>query len=573
MPVYNKEITEKLSEVADLLDIKGENEFRIRAYRNAVRTISGYSKNLSEMVKKGEDISLLSGIGESMAEKIEEIVETNSLKQLEKLRKEIPSSLIEIMKLEQMGPQRTKILHEELGIESINDLKEAVESGKVEELKGFGKKTAESIHREIKEYSRRKRSGRIKRSEAIEEVTPLFRYLKDKMDQVTIAGSYRRKKETVGDIDILGADGDPEKAMKAFTSYDEIDRVLSRGEKKSSIKLRTGLQVDLRIVDKKAFGAALLYFTGSKAHSIALRKRGQEKDLKVNEYGVFKGKKRKAAKTEKEMYEALGLRYIEPELREDKGEFEASEKNTLPDLVTLDDIKGDLHTHTDATDGKYSLEEMVKGAQKRHYDYYAVTDHSKKVSMANGLDEKRLRQQMEEIDALNKRFKNIRILKAIEVDILEDGTLDLPDEILKELDLVVCAVHYNRKLSGEKQTNRILKAMDNPYFNILAHPSGRLIGEREPYDADMEKIIKEAKKKGCFLEINANPDRLDLNDDHARLAKEHGVKLSISTDAHSPDNLAYMEYGVDQARRGWLEKKDVLNTLSWKELKKLLKRF
>lgn len=572
MAVHNKEITDKLNEVADLLDIKGENEFRVRAYRNAVRTISGLSKSVAEMVDEDEDISSLPDIGDSMAEKIEEIVKTGKLKQLKKLKKEVPSSLIEIMKLEQMGPERTKTLHEELDIDSIDDLKKAIDDGKVEELDGFGKKTADNIKREIGEYSEKGGSKRVKRNEAEEEIEPLVRYLKDKMNDVTIAGSFRRKKETVGDIDILATSSNTKKAMKAFTEFEEVDRVIAHGESKSSIKLRTGLQVDLRIVEKNEFGAALLYFTGSKAHSVALRKIGQEKDLKVNEYGVFSGKKKLTSKTEAKMYKALGLRYIEPELREDKGEFDASRNNELPKLVELDDIKGDLQTHTKASDGKYSLKEMVEGAQKLGYEYYAVTDHSKKVTMANGLDEKRLAKQIEEIDKLNKKMKKIKILKSVEVDILEDGSLDLSDDILKELDIVICSIHYNMNLSKKKQTRRILKAMENPHFNILAHPTGRMINKRSPYDIDMEEVMKEAKDKGCFLEINANPDRLDLNDDNARLAKEIGLKLSISTDAHSTDNLNFMKYGVAQARRGWIEKDDVLNTRSWKDLKKLLKR-
>ena len=572
MPVHNKEITDKLTRVADLLDIKGENEFRIRAYRNAVRTLSGLSKSIAEMIDDGEDLSKLSGIGNSIAKKVKQIVKTGELKQLKKLEKKVPSSLIEIMKLEQMGPQRTKILYKKLNIKSIADLKKAAEEGQVEKVKGFGKKTTQNILKEIEEYSEKGGSKRIKLFDADEQIQPLVNYLKDKMDDVTIAGSYRRRKETVGDIDILATSSDVEKAMKDFTAFEEVDRVLSSGESKASVKLRTGLQVDLRLVEKDAFGAALLYFTGSKEHSIVLRKMGQKKDLKVNEYGIFKGEKRMAAKTEKEMYKALGLQYIEPELREDRGEFKAAQKNKLPQLITLEDIKGDLQTHTKESDGKYTLKEMVKAAEDIGYEYYAVTDHSKKVSMANGLDEKRLAQQIEKIDALNKKLKNIKVLKSIEVDILEDGSLDLSNEILKELDLVVCSIHYNRNLSKKKQTKRILKAMENPYFNILAHPTGRLVNERSGYDIDMEKIMKEAKNNGCFLEINANPDRLDLNDDHARLAKEIGLKVSISTDAHAKSNLRFMKYGVAQARRGWLEKDDVLNTRSWKELKELLKR-
>ena len=572
MPVHNKEITDKLTRVADLLDIKGENEFRIRAYRNAVRTLSGLSKSIAEMIDEGEDISKLSGIGNSIAKKVKQIVKTGELRQLKKLEKKVPSSLIEIMKLEQMGPQRTKILYNKLDIKSIDDLKKAAEEGEIEKIKGFGKKTTQNIRKEIEEYSEKGGFSRIKLFDAEEQIQPLVDYLKDKMDNVTIAGSYRRRKETLGDIDILATSNDVEKAMKDFTGFEEVDRVLSSGESKASVKLRTGLQVDLRLVEKDAFGAALLYFTGSKEHSIVLRKMGQKNDLKVNEYGIFEGEKRMAAKTEKKMYKALGLKYIEPELREDRGEFKAAQKNKLPKLITLDDIRGDLQTHTNESDGNYPLEEMVKAAEELGYEYYAVTDHSKKVTMANGLDEKRLAKQIEKIDELNKKLKKIKVLKSIEVDILEDGSLDLSNEILKELDLVVCSIHYNRNLSKKKQTKRILKAMENPYFNILAHPTGRLVNERSGYDIDMEKIMKEAKNNGCFLEINANPDRLDLNDDHARMAKEIGLKVSISTDAHAKSNLQFMKYGVAQARRGWLEKDDVLNTRPWKELKKLLER-
>ena len=572
MPVHNKEIAKILNEIADLLDIKGENEFRIRSYRTAARTISGLTENITRMADDKKEIQSIPGIGESMAEKIEEIGRTGSISQLDELREQIPASLVEIMKLEQMGPQRTKILNEELNIESIDDLKKAAEKGEIEKLEGFGKKTTENILREIEDYSEKGGSTRVKLHEASGMIQPLLEYLSKKVDDITVAGSYRRQKETVGDIDILGISADPGKAMDHFVNFDEVERVIAKGESKSSVKLRTDLQVDLRIFEKEAYGAAILYFTGSKAHNIALRKIGQEKDYKINEYGVYKGNKRIAGKTEKEIYKKLELSFIEPELREDRGEIDAAKKGRLPDLITLDDIKGDLQTHTNATDGKYSLEEMVKAAEGKGYEYYAITDHSKKVSMARGLDEKRLASQIREIEAMNRKMKNLMILKAVEVDILEDGSLDLPDDILKELDLVVCAIHYNMNLSKQKQTKRILKAMENPYTNILAHPTGRKINERKGYDIDMEKIMKEAKNQGFFLEINSNPDRLDLNDKYIKQAKETGLKLAISTDAHSIDNLEYMKYGVAQARRGWLEKDDVINTRSWKDLKKLLKR-
>ena len=572
MAVHNSEIAKILSRLADLQDIKGGNAFRVRAYRNAINTISGLSKSLNEMVVEGEDISTLPDIGQGIAEKIQEIVNTGKLKQLDTLEKEVPAGLIEIMKLEQMGPERTKKLHEKLKIRSIEDLKKAASKGEIEKLNGFGKKTAQNILREIGEYSAKGGSERIKFIQAEEEIESLITYLEKELDDVTVAGSFRRKKETIGDIDILATSKNPKNAIKYFTDFEETKRILAAGETKSSIKLHSGLQVDLRIVTKNEFGAALLYFTGSKEHSVALRKLAMTDNLKVNEYGIFKGKKRLASKTEKEMYKALGLQYIEPELRENKGEIEAAKNGTLPKLVELDDIKGDLHTHTIASDGKYSLAEMAEAAKNLGYKYYAITDHSKKVTIAGGLIEKRLAEQIKEIDALNKQFKEFSILKSIEVDILEDGKLDLPDSILKELDIVICSIHYNRNLSKKKQTRRILKAMENRYFNILAHPTGRLINERSSYEIDMEQILKEAKIKGCFLEINANPDRLDLDDKNAKMAKEIGVKLSISTDAHSVGNLSFMKYGIAQARRGWLEKDDVLNTFEWLELKKLLER-
>jgi len=573
MLIHNKEIADIFYEIADLLDIQGENQFRVRSYRDAARTISESSLNIIELAENEKKIRSLRGIGKSMVKKIKEIAETGTLSQLEKLRKRVPTSLTEILKMEQIGPRRIKVLNKELNIESIEDLRKAANEGKIEKLKGFGKKISDHILQEIEEYAKKGGYERIKLDDAEEMISPVLEYLGRKIKDVTVAGSYRRQKETVGDIDILGTANNSEEAMEHFINFEEIQRVLSRGTTRSSVQLRTGLQVDLRIVKKDSYGAALLYFTGSKAHSIALRKLGQERDLKVNEYGVYREEKRLASRTEKEMYDKLGLQFIEPELREDTGEIEAAKKRNLPDLVTLDDIKGDLQTHTNASDGKYSMEEMVRAAEKLGYAYYAITDHSKRVSMANGLDEKRLAEQIEKIESVNQKMKQLKVLKSIEVDILEDGSLDLPDDILKQLDFVVCAIHYHQKLSKNKQTKRVLKAMENPYFNILAHPTGRIIGKRNGYGIDMEKVMKEAKDKGCFLEINSNPDRLDLNDQFIRQAKEIGLKLSISTDAHSIDHLEYMKYGVAQARRGWLEKNDVINTCSWEELEKLLKRY
>jgi DNA polymerase (family 10) len=393
-----------------------------------------------------------------------------------------------------------------------------------------------------------------------------------KIKSLEIAGSLRRRKETVGAIDILATCKRGCEIIDQFTEYEDVEKVISKGETRSSVVLKSGLQVDLRVVPQVAFGAAMHYFTGSKQHNIAVRKISVKKNYKLNEYGVYKGEDRIAGKTEKEVYDKMDLPFIEPELRENRGEIQAAQKGNLPHLITLGDIRGDLHSHSKYTDGRYTIKEMVEAAQKKGYEYVAITDHSQKVTVANGMNPERLRKQIEEIDKLQDKFKKIRILKSIEVDILDDGSLDLPDEVLKELDFTVCSVHYNLNFSQEKQTERILKAMDNPHMNILGHPSGRLIHERKPLDLDMEKIMKKAAKENVHLEINSHPDRLDLNDAHCKLGKETGVKMVISTDAHSIDDLDLMRFGVGQARRGWLEPQDVLNTLPWKELKKHLKR-
>ena len=570
--VHNREIASILGKLADMLDIKGEDPFRVRSYRNAARVISGMTESLARRAGDPENLEELPGIGKSMAQKVVEIARTGKLRQLEDLKKEIPPSLLEILRLEQMGPQRVRLLHEKLDIDSMEDLKRAALEGEIEKLGGFGEKTSEKILREIEEFEKEDRPGRFLLGEVDELISSLRGHLEKETERMMVAGSYRRRKETVGDIDILAISGKPGKTMDHFTGFEETRKVLSKGASRSSLVLNSGLQVDLRIVEKQSWGSALLYFTGSKAHSIALRKLGQERNWKLNEYGIFEGKNRLASQTEKSMYEKLGLRYIEPELREDRGEFEASRENRLPSLVTLEDIRGDLHMHTSETDGRYPVEEMVEAAREKGYEYVAVSDHSKRVAMAGGLNEKRLVAQMEKIDALNGEIKNFRILKSIEVDILEDGSLDLSGEILNELDLVVCSVHYHRNLSREKQTSRILKAMDHPCFNILAHPTGRIIQERKPIDVDLEKVMEGAVERGCFLEINSAPDRLDLNDEHIRMAGDMGLKLAVSTDAHTLNHLNNMRYGVDQARRGWLEKEDVINTRSWSALKKLLQR-
>jgi len=478
------------------------------------------------------------------------------------------------MKIEGLGPKRVMALHKKLRIKTPEELREAAEAGKIRKLSGFGKKTEQMILEALGEIREEKK--RIKLMAAEQIATPLVDYLKKSkgIKEIEVAGSYRRRKETVGDLDVLVTRKKDSNVMDRFVDYEDVEKVVSKGKTRSTVALQSGFHIDLRVLPQASYGAALHYFTGSKDHNIAVRSLGVKQGLKINEYGVFKGKKEKrvAGRTEEEVYKQVGLSYIEPELRENWGEIEAAQKSRLPKLITLKDIRGDLHVHTKETDGRHGLDDMVKAAKDHGYECLAITDHSKRVSMAHGLDKKRLAKQIKAIDKLNGKMKGILILKSVELDILEDGSLDLPDDILKELDFTICAVHYNTKLSRKKQTERIIRAMDNPFFNILAHPSGRIINEREPYDLDLERLMEAAKERGCLMELNAHPDRLDLTDRYCKMAKEMGMKIVISTDAHSTTDLDFMRFGVDQARRGWLEKGDVLNTRSWKEMRKLLKR-
>lgn len=569
MAVRKTDIARIFNEVADLLEIQGKNRFRVRAYRNAARTVTDLSRSVFDMLEAGDDLAELPGIGDDLAGKIREIVESGTLGMLEELAGEAPRGLSDLMRVSGLGPKRVRALHRKLGITTLKGLRKAAEKGKVRQLDGFGEKTERNMLDELARLEGE--TGRTRLVVAEEVATDLEKFLKevDGVKEVTVAGSYRRRMETVGDLDILAACKKGSKVMEKFTGHEDVDKVVSRGKTRSTVLLRTGLQVDLRVVPQVSYGAALHYFTGSKAHNIAVRKMGREKGLKINEYGVFKGKKRVAGKTEKEVYKKVNLPYIEPELRENRGEIEAARKGNLPTLITLDDIRGDLHAHTSETDGRNTLEEMAEAAAEQGYEYLAITDHTRRVSMARGLDAKRLAKLIGEIDRLIGKLKKIVILKSAEVDILEDGSLDLPDDILKELDLAVCAVHYHFKLSRKKQTERIIRAMDNRYFTILAHPSGRLINKRDPYEVDMQKIMEAAGERGCFLELNAHPYRLDLTDTDCKMAKKMKVKVAISTDAHGVAELRHMRFGIGQARRGWLEKADVINTRNLEELKKL----
>jgi DNA polymerase (family 10) len=572
MPVLNSDVARIFNRVADLLEIESENPYRVRAYRNAARTVTGLPRGVSDMVDAGEALDDLPGIGKDLAGKIREIVDTGTLSQLEEIEEKTPPELSELMKIPGLGAKKVHALYKELSVASIDDLKEKARKGQIRHLQGFGEKTEKNILQEIEEAEGR--DGRVRIFEAEEAATALLEHLEGVkgIKDIVVAGSYRRRKETVGDLDILVSCRKDSKVMEAFVSYDEVKRVVSRGKTRSSVILRSGLQVDLRKVPAVSYGAALHYFTGSKAHNIAIRTMGVKKELKINEYGVFKGDKRVGGKTEEQVYRQVGLPYIEPELREDNGEIEAARKGRLPTLITVDDLRGDLHAHTKETDGRNTLEEMAEAAKEKGYEYLAITEHSQKVTVARGLDATRLEKQIRRIEKLNGKLKGITILKGIEVDILKNGSLDLPDDILKELDVVVCSVHYHRNLSKKQMTERIIRAMENPYFNVLAHPTGRLINERAAYEVDMEKVMEKAREAGCFLEVNAHSDRLDLSDRYCRMAKEAGVKLVISTDGLRTTDLAFISFGVDQARRGWLEPEDVVNTRSLKDLRRLLKR-
>ena len=572
MPAHNAEIAALFDRLADLLEIEDANPFRVRAYRNAARTIANLGQSIAGLVETGKDLSELPGIGEAIAEKIATIVRTGRLPQLEEVEARTPGTLADLMKIDGLGPKRVKALYRQLNIRSFEDLARAARSGKIRGLDGFGAKTEAMILQHVEH--RRGAVQRMRLAEAEDIAGGLVDYLRKSpgVKDISVAGSIRRRKDTVGDLDILvtAARGSP--VMRRFVAYDEVADVVSQGDTRSTVVLRSGLHADLRVVPQVSFGAALCYFTGSKAHNIAVRKIGVAKGCKVNEYGVFKGEKRVAGRTEQDVYAKLGLAYIEPEMREDRGEIELAAKGRLPKLVTLDDIRGDLHCHTDLTDGRNTLEEMAAAAGERGYEYLAVTDHTKHVTVAHGLDKAGMMTAIRRIDRLNTKLDGITILKSAEVDILEDGRLDLPDSVLRELDLVVCAVHYKFNLPEKKQTARILRALDNRHCNILAHPGGRLINVREPYEVDIQTIMNAARERGCFLELNAQPARLDLTDVHCKMAKDMGLKVAISTDAHNTAQFDYMRFGIGQARRGWLEARDVLNTRGLVELKKLLRR-
>jgi len=564
MPVHNADIAAAFEEIADLLELGDENPFRVRAYRNAARVVGGLSLDFAATLAEGAELPKLPGIGADLAGKIRELAATGSCKLLAQLRRRFPAGITALLALPGLGPKRVRALRA-ARIGSLEDLRRAARAGKLPALPGFGEKTAQRIVDAAQAQLAAPR--RFKLALAAQYAEPLAKYL-----GAVVAGSYRRRKDTVGDLDFLVVSDEPEKVGARFVKYPEVKEVLASGTTRSSVRLASGIQADLRVVPRESYGAALHYFTGSKSHNIAVRKLGIARGLKINEYGVWRGEKRVAGETEESVYAAVGLPYIEPELRENQGELEAARRGALPRLVELADLRGDLHAHTSATDGRNTVREMALAAKARGLEYFAVTDHSRRLAMAHGLDPRRLEKQIAEIDDVNRDLRGITVLKGIEVDILEDGSLDLPDSVLAKLDLAVCAVHGSFGLSRARQTARVLKALCNPHVSILAHPTGRLIGEREAYELDMLAVMRKAKSRGVALELNAHPDRLDLNDVHCRMAKDEGVRVSIGSDAHGVDGFEVLRYGVGQARRGWLEKKDVLNARPLAELRRWLAR-
>ncbi|OGB22301.1 MAG: DNA polymerase III [Burkholderiales bacterium RIFCSPLOWO2_02_FULL_57_36] len=570
MFVHNAEIAAIFNQIADLLEIKGDSPFRIRAYRNAARTIDTLGSGVQTMVEQKQSLEDLPGIGADLAGKMVEIVTTGTCALREQLRHEMPPFIHELLTVPGLGPKRVKTLYQERNIQTLDQLYGAARDGEISHLPGFGRRVEQRILDALQ--AQRSKSTRFRISTAVQLVEPLIKHLQavKEVKRIEVAGSFRRRQETVGDIDILVSSPHPEKVVQRFVGFEDIAQIREQGTTRASVVLRQGLQVDLRVVADVSFGSALHYFTGSRAHNIALRALAQERKLKMNEYGIFSGTRRIAGATEESVFKALGLPYIEPELRENRGEFAAARAGQLPVLVELSDLKGDLHAHTKATDGRNSLREMALEAKRRGFSYLGITDHSHRLTVAHGLDAEQLSRQMDDIDRLNAELEGITLLKGIEVDINEDGTLDMPDSILSQLDLVVGAVHGKFDVPRERQTERILRAMDHPHFTLLAHPSGRMILEREPIDVDMPRIIRHAKQRGCFLELNAQPARLDLNDTYCMMAKDEGVMVSVNSDAHSVFDFDNLRFGIGQARRGWLEKGDVLNARGIRQLRALL---
>ena len=582
----NIEIAAILDELGDLLEIRGSNPFRIRAYRNAVRTVRGLTRSLESMVEAEEDLTELPAIGRDMSSHIVELIETGKLTRLEELADEIPRSLVDLVKLDGVGPKKAKKLWESLDVKTVDELEEALNAGKVQDLEGFGATSVKKILRAIEDF--RRYSGRFLLSQVDDLIGPLLAHMSEAegVQRIEVAGSYRRRRETIGDVDLLvQADLPAPDVMERFTTFGSVERVDLAGETRGAVVLRSGLEVDLRVIPPRSFGAALHYFTGSMEHNVAVRQIALRQGLRVNEWGVFRlpegvdpeevGKEdgeRLAGDTEESVFEAVGLPWIAPVIRENRGEIEAAGDGSLPELVTLGDLKGDLHMHSTWSDGTASIEEMARACMARGYEYMAMSDHSPALAMVQGLTPERAPEQWTEIDLVQKGLDGITIFKSLEVDILRDGSLDMTDEVLEALDLVIVSVHSLMDMDRGTMTDRVIRAMQHPSVDIVGHPTGRLLGRREPFELDVEAVLQAASELDVAVEINANPNRLDLNEVHARRARELGVKVVINTDAHSVQRLDHISYGVDQARRAWLGREDVLNTMTADQLRGWMRR-
>lgn len=569
----NQAIAAIFNEIADLLEVEEANPFRVRAYRNAARMVEGMTEGVDAMLARGADLTALPGVGVDLAAKMREIVETGTCAMLTRVRTEVPSYVLQLLQLPGLGPKRARALQHELGITSLDELARAAAAHRIRELHGFGPRSEERLLEALNARLARDRRYGLAIAKPCADALTHYLLASGLVDQLVVAGSYRRGRDTVGDLDLLITGRKRAQIVEHFVHYNEVATRISAGPTRASVVLKNGMQVDLRVVRSDAFGAALVYFTGSKPHNIALRKLAQAQGLKINEYGVFRGKARIAGQTEASVYRAVGLPWICPELREDQGEIAAAQSGALPSLVEQSDIKGDLHVHTSASDGTASLEAMAAQARQLGYQYLAVTDHSPRIGITHGLTAERLAAQADAIDRFNAEHEGWPVLlKGVEVDILEDGSLDLPDSVLGRLDLVVGAIHSHFSLPADQQTSRILRALDHPHFTILAHPLGRLIGERNACNIDLKRVLTAIAQRGCYVEANAQPSRLDLSDVGCRLAKAEGVLVSIASDAHSPADLTNLPLGVTQARRAWLGQADVLNAHSLDTLLPLLKQ-
>jgi DNA polymerase (family X) len=566
----NREIADVFEEMAEMLRLLEEDpkwQFKAVAYDRAKRSLEAYPQRLEDLARDPHrKLTEIPGVGADLAAKIKELVDTGKCEAHQKLRERVPRGLLDILRLQGVGPKKARLFHSHLGIQSVEELTVAAKDGRLRELPGMSEKSEANVLKAIETVQRT--AGRFRLDVAYETAQHLAAYLKDLkgVDEVTPAGSLRRGRETVGDLDLLVIGRDPARTADHMVKFPEIAQVLVKGEDKVSVKLASGMQVDVRLLGRESYGAALMYFTGSKEHNVALRERAKKRGWKLSEYGLFEGEAIIASRTEEEIYQKLGLQWVPPELRENWGEIELAEKGELPRLVELDEMRGDLQMHTTASDGRVSAEEMAEAAKKLGYRYILITDHSKAVTIANGLDETRARENIQRIKAARKKVKDIEIWAGTEVDILGDGTLDYPDDLLKEFDIVLASVHSRMTQPGEEMTQRVLKALENPYVRILGHPTGRQILRRDPFPFDLERVLAAAKKYGVIMELNGNPERLDLSDRNVKLAHDRGMCVIISTDAHSPDQLRFMRYGVTTARRGWMGKRHVLNTYAPEKL-------